>query len=1109
MADVMTDYSLGQDFNSKFQLIGKLNKELIVISQLIESLKSSKIKSDKDKKKEFSDRKKLKLDELQRLGRDVGCITALGGMTDICSAGLIVIADFFLIYTQQCSGGSSDRSNFITLYDQIMLLMESKEDVKQLRGENQILGFLNNIGLSESDYKPALEKWLDAFFESDSLIDKTAAGSVYIMNRIYDRFFYLGNTNFNVSLTNIRGEIEKIMNRDMSVLLTEDYQWFGFYIFVFYKVLDRFLRPLSQFKDIDEFMSAVHLKNAENANEINIMDTLKAFAGQVTTLQEESNNILQDIPHKVSYANGLKFLQEVSKDSEAFIESLSDFVLDSAWIKRQLSFLSVSEQNIISLLDMIRQKVLLKEKSSLVSRDDFMSTEWCKLYLSYYYNAIEESINSPYAFEGTVDETRDLQVFLDYLSCDKLHKVISVTLSRLFLAMQQIADLKNSLSCFKVHLLVEKIPYLEEQFLNFLGEKEKELAMIDDKNKLFEDSFLFFNQINDTIPLLCFLSVEKINVIHKLQEKWKNNCDVLEKERINDKQASSKNPNPEMGVLPFSEPIQKPILLAEYLPGLKSRLQELGANTLIALACIEERVHDYKKTNKNNKLIDRFKSASGQVYAAVWYLKKFLNIESEITMTALLTKIIERVETEDEKDQSGLDIDLLKNDIARCSESVQLMLDKVKELKDKLIKLQQEKEVLMLGRTDEKFSFSTIKKMAKIVESYKKLKDQFWFLYDFMRILSVNDQLQRENLELTSFYELHDDLNVFEKTYRTLDNHRHLLCHIAYSAEIVTEKVLESAIKQDEPVAEEKQQKNPEENTLEIELLHETSVCHDVKQLLNEGFEDWRNQVGIEVAQVTSAIMNASDELLERLYPLFVRILQHYQQKIEAKQSECLEKLLCVEKVQLYCEQTYFEISRWLNYMDCRLYYFSNACTAGSATAEGNNRQYLFFQTNYGAKDSVDKVNMADYLVAAMNMNDIEKQIAAEEKKLFNHSQSFIKPLCQNDSVYADGFEGLDKRIFEASEQMFKVSQLKIRLGFEKEKKQIVFEQLAKKMDEQSLKSFIKRVDSRVSVEFAATSMITYLSAVTSAFYLLPIALVPVVDSDYSSHAYQFMSTPP
>ena len=1111
MAGMMTDYSFEEDFKKKFQSLDKLNKELTVISQLIESLKNTGIKEDKDKRKKLIDRKSIKLDELQRVGRGIGYMSSIGGLIEIYTSGLFIVADFCVIYIQLRSGRRVERGDFRLVHEKIKGLMESKAGVKRFICEDEILGFLNYIGLSEADYRPALEKWLEVFFEEDSLINKLPIGSVYSINRIYDKFFYLCKTKFNVSLVHIRSELETVMNREMSSLLVEDYQWFGLYAFVVYKVLDRFLRPLSHFEEIGEFESAVQLHAVENINNINIMDTLKEFAEQVALLQEESNNVLRDIPNKLSFAKGLKFFQEMRQDSDGFIESLSSFVRESPWFTKQRLFLGLSERNVISLLDMMRQKVVLSlgEKASLVSRSDFMSPEWCKTYLSYYYKSIKERINSFFVFEEAVEETSDLQIFLDYLSCDKLHKVVSVCLSQLFFAIQPIADLQNSLSSFKEHLLIEKIPYTEELFLSFIDEKDKELAIIEDKNKLFEDGFLFFNQINDTVPLLCFLSVEKRKAIDELQEKWKDQCELLEKECINDKQAPSKNPINEIEALPFSEPLQKPSLLAELFPDLKARLRELSANILVSLVCIEERAHDYKKTTKNNKLIDRFKSASGQVYATVWSLKKFLNIEFDVTMTALLPKIIVRIETDYEENQSCLGVNLLKNDIARCSESIQSMVDKVKELKDKLIELKQEKEVLMLGKTDENFSFTTIKKMAKIVGRYEQLKDQFLFLYNLMRIVSVDDQLKRKGLEVTALYELFDDLATFKKTYRTLEKHRHLLDNVADSRETLVEKAMESATKQDDSI-EEQPQLTPKESALDVELSYETSACYEVHQPLNHGFEHWKNQVEVEINQVTRAIMNASDELLDRLYPLFVRILQHYQQKIEAKQSECLEGSSCIAQAKLYCELTCFEIGRWLSYMDCRLYYFSSVYPLANVAAEGNNRPYLFFQNNYGAMDSVDSANMADYLVATMNESDIEKQIAVEEERLFNHSQSFIKPLCQNDSLYADGFAGLDKRVFEASEQMFKVSQLKTRLEFEKEKKQAVFEQLAKKMDKQSLKSFIKRVDPRANFEFVSTPVVVYVPVVTSAgLYQLPSTSSSVVDSGYSSHAYSFGGTPP
>ena len=398
--------------------------------------------------------------------------------------------------------------------------------------------------------------------------------------------------------------------------------------------------------------------------------------------------------------------------------------------------------------------------------------------------------------------------------------------------------------------------------------------------------------------------------------------------------------------------------------------------------------------------------------------------------------------------------------------------------------------------------------MAKIVESYKHLKDQFLFLYDLMRIVSVDDQLQRECLELNSFYELLDDLDAFKETYRTLDKHRYLLCNVADDRETVVRKAQESATKQDDPI-EEKQPISREENALETELSHETSADHDINQPLHDGFENWKNQLEVDVNQVTSAIMNASDELLVRLHPLFVRILKCYQQKIVVKQSEYLEELSCIEMAKLYGEQAFFKIGQWFNYMDCRLYYFSCGYPVGSGVVEANNRPYLFFKNN----DDVASANMADYLVATMHVSDLEKKIAAEEKRLFNHSQSFIKPLCQNDSVYADGFAGLDKRVFEASEQMFKISQLKRRLGFEKEKKQAVFEQLAKKMDEQSLKSFVSRVDPQANFAFVSTPGVVYLPVGTSAsFYQLPPpspSSVSVADSGYSSHAHSVGGAPP
>ena len=105
MAGMVPDYSLEQDFQSKYHSVDKLQKELSVISQLIESLKNTKLNSDKKKKKELIARKQLKLDELQCLGRDAGCITMLGGMTGICLSGLEIIADFFFIYSQLCSNG--------------------------------------------------------------------------------------------------------------------------------------------------------------------------------------------------------------------------------------------------------------------------------------------------------------------------------------------------------------------------------------------------------------------------------------------------------------------------------------------------------------------------------------------------------------------------------------------------------------------------------------------------------------------------------------------------------------------------------------------------------------------------------------------------------------------------------------------------------------------------------------------------------------------------------------------------------------------------------------------------------------------------------------------
>lgn len=628
--------------------------------------------------------------------------------------------------------------------------------------------------------------------------------------------------------------------------------------------------------------------------------------------------------------------------------------------------------------------------------------------------------------------------------------------------------------------------------------------MTEDKNKLLEDSLFFLTHINDAIPLLSLKNKEKAVV---LRDKWKQQYDLLEQECVKAKQKQSEISINEIEVLSPSKPVQKPTLLEDPFPRLKERFRELSANIRIGLECIEERAHDYKKTNKHKKLIDRFKSASDQVYAAVYYLKNFLNIKSDLTMTVLLEKIIEQVETEAEENQTCLDIDLLKKEIARCLEPLQWMVDKVKELKDKLTELKQEKEALILRKKDENFSFSTIKKMAKIVRKYEVLKDQFSFLNHLTQILSMDDRLESASIEMKLLYALLDDLDAFKDTYYALDKHRHLLCNVADFKEIRVEKASESATKQDEPV-EEKQPISLEESDAEIESSYETPVCHEANKSLDEAFENWKNQVGIEINQVINAITIASDALLDRLYPLFVRILQHYQQKIAAKQSECLEKPSTQASVS-YCQDACVEIERWINYMHCRLYYFSSGYQTGRVAVEGNNRQYLFFQNNDGAKDSVESVNMADYLVVAMKVNHIQQQIAVEEKRQFNHSQSFIKPLCQSDNVYAEGFAGLDNRVFEASEQMFKVSQLKRHLALEKAKKQTVFEQLAKKIDYQALKNFIKRVDPSTSFEFVSTPMVVYAPVLTSAnFYQRP--MVSVVDSGYSSHADSSnRSTPP
>ncbi|WP_218813461.1 DUF2179 domain-containing protein [Rickettsiella endosymbiont of Dermanyssus gallinae] len=207
-----------------------------------------------------------------------------------------------------------------------------------------------------------------------------------------------------------------------------------------------------------------------------------------------------------------------------------------------------------------------------------------------------------------------------------------------------------------------------------------------------------------------------------------------------------------------------------------------------------------------------------------------------------------------------------------------------------------------------------------------------------------------------------------------------------------------------------------------------------------------------------------------------------------------------------YCSEIRFKAYYYLDYILCRCHNFNYHQPLGPM-AQACNASPLLLQNNYDVADDADKAELADYLIVAMNINSIEQQILFEEERLFNHSQSFIKPLCQNDSVYTDSFTGLDKRVSEANEQIFKVSQLKIRLGFEKEKRQIVFVQLAKKMDKQSLKRFIKRVDPRANFEFVSSSTVVYLPVITSAnFYQLPSA--SVVDSGYSSHAHSFGSTP-
>lgn len=962
----MFEYSLQQDLQNKKALFYKL--------------KNTGTYQDTAKNKEslpsqcLLNEKKLLLSHVKKLHGHVQNILFLFQVINFCLPALDIVRFIYKIYDKIQLVTKLDEKHYETLYDKIVSSMQRKKDVTQLKGEDEILYFLQRIGLSEAHYKLDIEKWLDNFLKYENFGDKSLGISLYMLNSIHNKFSYLYDSKFTVDSEKIRDELKIIFNFDIASFLVEDYQWFGLYVFVVYKVLDRFLRTLSHFKNHNEFSISIQPKNYKKLINTHIVAELSHFSEKIIHLSELSNNVMFDIPHEISYAKGLQYLQKFSDEADNFKVPLSNLTYKALLIKQWNLYFGISEINILSLLDLFREKFRNKIQISLHNVIEPKSSAWYKNHFNFYYNFINEHNDSSFICSDNIGKKRDLQIFLEYFSADELPSLINEYLLLLIYYVYALSDVQHAVFEFKNTVLVNLRTSIEEKFLDFINKKQKGLTAISNKKKLYDEYFLLFYQIADTSPFFAFLSVEQRKQIDSFQEICKKNCVLFEKQHIKikpikkNKNSIQKIPKPQI-----SESVQKPILLDKILPELIAQLTKLKINIFKSLDYIEELADAYKSMHKLKILIDRFKSALGQIYAAKFFLKKFLHIESDVSLAVLCEKLIQHVEMHDKKNQNGLKINLLKKEIAPCLESVAGISAKIKEFEEKLIALKQKKEVLMLGGKDKCLLLSALKEIAQDLKIYEFIKEQLAFLCNLMRILSLED-LSNQNFPVEYAMELEDFTEEFKKLKKDFQlKHSIIICTINngllwlfyYPYEALLEQNLQTV------------QARKAQYSEKAPLLDKEKLYSDLYSEINNLLKFMSNCYRADSPKV---------EVDSGGYSLF--FFQNLSSSGGIKKENVQESM---SKTQALSENTNSELVKAQ----------IDAC-------------------------SLKKESLAlRYVNLELSKRNLKEEIEAKKKDFFDKSRYFIKSLCLNESgVNGSDPEAIMSKLLDVTEQYSKLQEL-------------------------------------------------------------------------------------
>ncbi|WP_218813462.1 hypothetical protein [Rickettsiella endosymbiont of Dermanyssus gallinae] len=423
--------------------------------------------------------------------------------------------------------------------------------------------------------------------------------------------------------------------------------------------------------------------------------------------------------------------------------------------------------------------------------------------------------------------------------------------------------------------LRKEVVVIEKSLVETMVEKAKTLQTMQNNEMLFNEVLLFIHVMTDAIP---FLSKDNKETIILLRNDWNQRYCNLEKENLpnNINKINSTRLEIREEALLLSKPLEKSNFFDNHLPQLRERLQELSINL--------HNIAKYKGSYREKKKGEQFKSALGQIYAAIFDLKKWFNCPSDFSVEQTLEKINHQLEIATQENKSDLNIEILKEDIQACFKSIQLVKGILNKLVDRLVELKKKKDAINL-KDIESLSPRLLIKIKAIVKNYHAQKGEFLFLYDLIKLIFVNDWEKYAYSENFTLPFLLEDLGAFESIYLALNQNRHFLPRVKTAAE--TEKNV--------PDASEIQELNINESSKVERSTHcqEAEKSADVE--LNKGtedstFEDWKYKVEGNLRSLEKAITNASDELLVRVSSLFYNILQCFVREIELKRSELINE---------------------------------------------------------------------------------------------------------------------------------------------------------------------------------------------------------------------------